>query len=194
MNQFTKEYWTNRYQNNEAGWDLGAPSTPLKEYIDQLTDKNLSILIPGAGNAYEAEYLFNKGFTNVTVIDISEAPLENIKKRLPEFPAEQLILADFFTHQGAYDLILEQTFFCALDPSLRAEYVKQMHHLLKPNGKLVGVVFTDPINASTPPFGAPKEEYSKLFSKMFDFKVFESCANSIKPRASRELFIHFIKK
>ena len=49
MNKFNKEFWTKRYQDNEAGWDLGTISTPLKEYIDQLTDKNLRILIPGAG-------------------------------------------------------------------------------------------------------------------------------------------------
>ena len=59
-NEFTEEYWTNRYQNNDAAWDLGAPSGPLKEYIDQLNNKELHILIPGAGNAYEAEYLFDK--------------------------------------------------------------------------------------------------------------------------------------
>ena len=52
-----KEYWINRYKEERTGWDIGYPSTPLKEYIDQLQDKNLRILIPGAGNGYEAEYL-----------------------------------------------------------------------------------------------------------------------------------------
>lgn len=194
MNQFNKEFWTARYQNNETGWDLGAPSTPLKEYIDQLKDKNASILIPGAGNAYEAEYLFNKGFTNITVIDISSEPLKNIQKRLPDFPKENLIFGDFFDHNKQYDLILEQTFFCALDPSLREKYVEQMHTLLKPAGKLVGVVFTAPLNTEMPPFAATKEEYLALFSPKFNLKVFDACYNSIKPREGRELFIDLEKK
>lgn len=194
MNQFNKEFWTARYQNNETGWDLGAPSTPLKEYIDQLIDKNLSILIPGAGNAYEAEYLFNKGFKNITVIDISSEPLKNIQKRLPDFPKENLIFGDFFDHNKQYDLILEQTFFCALDPSLREKYVEQMHTLLKPAGKLVGVVFTAPLNTEMPPFAATKEEYLALFSSKFNLKVFDTCYNSIKPREGRELFIELEKK
>lgn len=194
MNQFNKEFWTNRYQNNETGWDLGAPSTPLKEYIDKLKDKNLSILIPGAGNAYEAEYLFNKGFKNVTVIDISSEPLKNIQKRLPDFPKENLIFGDFFDHNKQYDLILEQTFFCALDPSLREKYVEQMRKLLKPTGKLVGVVFTAPLNTEMPPFAATKEEYLALFSPKFNLKVFDTCYNSIKPREGRELFIDLEKK
>ena len=61
---FSNEFWTQRYEQNQTGWDIGEISRPLKEYIDQLEDKNLKILIPGAGNAYEAEYLFKQGFTS----------------------------------------------------------------------------------------------------------------------------------
>jgi len=63
------------------GWDIGYPSTPIKEYADQLTDKSIQILIPGAGNAYEAEYLWKQGFSNVHILDISEIPLKEFKKR-----------------------------------------------------------------------------------------------------------------
>lgn len=194
MNPFDAAYWTKRYQDNEIGWDLGAPSAPLKAYVDQLTNKSIAILIPGAGNAYEAEYLFNNGFTNVSVIDIAEEPLRNIKKRIPAFPDKNLIQGDFFEHKGQYDLILEQTFFCALHPTLRNNYVKQVHQLLKPTGKLVGVLFTNPLNAATPPFGATKEEYTSYFNPLFRFKVMDTCYNSIKPRAGRELFINIEKK
>ena len=54
------QYWSERYSQNKTGWDIGYPSTPLKEYIDQVTDLDLNILIPGCGNAYEAEYLLEK--------------------------------------------------------------------------------------------------------------------------------------
>ncbi len=47
-----ENYWTNRYKIESTGWDIGYASTPLKEYIDQLSDKTIRILIPGAGNAY----------------------------------------------------------------------------------------------------------------------------------------------
>ncbi|CAN5507338.1 methyltransferase domain-containing protein [soil metagenome] len=194
MIELNSDYWTNRYQKNETSWDLGTISTPLKEYIDQLTDKNSSILIPGAGNAHEAEYLFKLGFTNVTLIDISPQPLENIKARIPNFPSQNLILADFFEHEGQYDLIIEQTFFCAIDPSLRKEYAKKMHQLLNNNGKLVGVLFNDVLNSDHPPFGGNKEEYIPYFQQYFNFKTFDICYNSIKPRANRELFINFEKK
>ena len=118
-----------------------------------------------------------------------------VVERVPGFPKEQLLQVDFFELEDhKFDLILEQTFFCALNPSLRLKYVKHMAELLKPNGKLVGVLFTDPLNAIKPPFGATKEEYTSLFEPFFKFKTFEICTNSIKPREGRELFIDFIKK
>lgn len=188
MNQFSESYWTDRYKNNEAAWDAGSITAPLKTYVDQLTDKQIKILIPGAGNAHEAEYLFANGFKNVFVLDISEEPIANIKKRVPDFPVNQLITGDFFKHEGTYDLILEQTFFCALDPSLQKEYAPQMHQLLKPGGRLVGVLFTAPLDTTIPPFALPKEEYVKLFQPYFKIQTLEPCYNSIKPRQGRELF------
>ena len=79
-------FWENKYKKNKTGWDLGEVSPPLKTYFDQLTNKNLKILIPGGGNSYEAEYLFKNGFKNVYVVDISETALKNIKNRVPDFP------------------------------------------------------------------------------------------------------------
>ena len=133
--ELNKTYWENRYKTDDAVWDAGRITTPLKEYFNQLTDKSLKILIPGAGNSYELEYLITNGFENVFVLDFAKSPLENIKKRLPSISNEKLIEADFFEHEGQYDMIVEQTFFCALEPTLRKKYVEKMTSLLKPNGK-----------------------------------------------------------
>lgn len=189
MENLTDKFWNNRYETNDFGWDIGDVSEPLKKYIEQLDNKELKILIPGAGNAYEAEFLFKLGFKNVYVLDFAEAPLNNIKKRLPEFPDNQLIQQDFFEHKGQYDLIIEQTFFCAINPTLRSKYVQHMHELLVPNGKLVGLMFNDVLNTDKPPFGGSKEEYEKLFSGTFEINKMELCYNSIKPREGRELFV-----
>ena len=193
----TKTYWSQRYQEKNTGWDLGAPSTPIKTYIDQLEDKSLTILIPGAGNAYEAEYLWQQGFTNVHVLDISEIPLLAFKERLPDFPSEQLICEDFFAHDHTYDLVIEQTFFCSFPPlpEKRKAYATQMSKLLKPNGKLVGLWFCFPLtdDLENPPFGGSKEEYLSYFEPYFKVQTFEKAHNSIAPRAGNELFGIFQK-
>jgi methyl halide transferase len=188
-----KEYWNARYVTNDLGWDAGDITTPLKTYFDQFPNKSASILIPGAGNAYEAEYLFNKGFKHVFVLDFAGEPLNNIKKRCPALPSENLLKEDFFEHKGQYDLIVEQTFFCAIDTKLRATYAKHCHELLKPGGKLAGVLFDCTFENPGPPFGGSKAEYVNYFKPYFDLKIFEPCYNSIKPRTGRELFINLVK-
>lgn len=192
-----QDYWTTRYEEQRTGWDIGYPSTPLKEYIDQLEDKNISILIPGAGNAYEAEYLWKQGFKNVFVMDISEFPLKQFEKRNPDFPKEQLLLEDFFQHKTQYDLIFEQTFFCSFVPTdeNRTHYAKHMASLLKPNAKLVGVWFDIPLTGDMEnrPFGGDKKLYLKYLNQYFETITFEQCYNSIPPRTGNELFGIFKK-
>ena len=189
-----KNFWDLRYQNNEIGWDIGYISTPLKKYIDQLTDKNIKILIPGGGNSYEAEYLHNLGFKNVFVVDISPTALTNLKNRVPDFPKNHLINIDFFKLNNSFDLILEQTFFCALTPKLRDNYVLKMNQILRPNGKLVGLLFNIPLNKDRPPFGGTKKEYLSYFKNYFKIEIMELSYNSISERTNNELFIKLIKK
>lgn len=186
-------FWNNRYKQGETGWDIGAPSTPLKAYLDQIPDKAIRILIPGAGNAWEAEYAWNQGFRNVEVVDIAPEAIAAFQKRVPDFPSAQLHLSDFFKLDGTYDLILEQTFFCALPPELRRDYVQKMHELLVDGGKLVGVMFDAPMNDHQPPFGGSIAEYTELFSKKFSHIKLEPCYNSIAPRAGKEAFVRVTK-
>lgn len=186
-------YWDKQYQNNETGWDLNGVSPPLKAFIDTLTDKAMFVLIPGCGNAYEAEYLLDKGFTNVTLIDISSTLVDRLKEKFAGRPI-QVIHADFFDHQGKYDLILEQTFFCAIDPSLRARYANKCFSLLNEGGRVAGLMFGIEFEKAGPPFGGKKEDYMKLFEPLFNLIQFDICRNSIKPRMGNELFIEMQKK
>lgn len=191
--KLNKEYWEERYLNNETGWDAGSITTPLKNYIDQLTDKSIKILIPGAGNGYEFDYLVSEGFYNVWVIDIAQQPLENLKQRNPKFE-NHFIHKNFFELEDSFDLIIEQTFFCALNPELRKEYAVKMYELLTEKGKISGLLFDFPLTEVGPPFGGSKEEYLDLFGELFKIKKLENSYNSIKPREGKELFFIFEKK
>ena len=188
------KYWENRYQTNDIRWNLGAVSPPLKTYFDQLTNKSLRILIPGGGNSYEAEYLHYLGFANVFVADLSLTALQNFKNRAPDFPESHLINKNFFDLNGKFDLIIEQTFFCAINPNLRPKYVEKMHNLLLPEGKLIGLLFNCELNADKPPFSGFKKEYVKLFGTKFNIELIEDCYNSHPSRQGRELFIKLALK
>jgi SAM-dependent methyltransferase len=186
------DYWNNRYNQHETGWDIGYSSTPLQHYADSLKDKTAAILIPGCGNAYEADYLLKQGFTNITLLDISPVLTAALKNRFSNTPIK-IVTGDFFEHTAVYDLVLEQTFFCALDPSQRLVYMQKMNELLNPGGILAGVLFNRNFEEG-PPFGGNKLEYMKLFSKFFTIQKMEDCYNSIKPRAGTELFFIAVKQ
>ena len=120
MITLNSEFWNKRYLDKETGWDIGYVSTPIKEYFKKVKNKELKILIPGGGNSYEAEFLFNKGFTNTFLLDYAKTPLINFKRRNPKFPSNQLIHCNFFDYQDNFDIIIEQTFFCAIYPKRKS--------------------------------------------------------------------------
>ncbi len=194
MNELNARYWNDKYEHGYTGWDIGHPSPPLQEFIDQLKDTEQHILVPGAGNGYEVEYLWKCGFKHITVVDLAKIPLERIDKRLPSGHTVKLIEGDFFDHNGEYDLILEQTFFCALDPYKRKDYSRKMKDLLKDNGILAGVLFNIEFDRPGPPFGGNAKEYRALFKPHFSIRRLDKCYNSISPRMDTEIFIYLEKK
>lgn len=188
-NALDKKFWDERWKKKETRWDLKVVSPPLKIYFDEMTCKNKSILIPGCGNAYEAQYLLENGFKNITIIDISPTAVNLHLKKFKKYAGQELsvICGDFFKHTGQYDFIIEQTFFCALEKSRRVEYAIKMKSLLSKEGKLAGLLF-DKEFENSPPFGGSKKEYQKLFSNYFDEISIKKCLSSISERLGTELF------
>lgn len=187
-----QSFWENKYLNDETPWDIGGISIPIKEFIDNQSDSNLKILIPGAGRAYEAVYLIEKGFKHVHVCDWATTAFDTFRERCPEFPESQLLVSDFFSLDGQYDLIIEQTFFCAIDPMRRKEYVSKTASLLNKGGKLIGLFFASEFDRPGPPFGGTKSTYLELFDSHFDVLEMATAPNSILPRRGNELFFQMI--
>ena len=182
------DYWSARYASGETGWDVGHANLGLVEVVRARVDPRARILIPGAGRGYEAEWLWRAGFTETYVCDWAEPALAELA-RSPALPgADRLIVADFFELAGDYDLVLEQTFFCAIDPGLRRAYVRRVGALLRPGGRLLGVLF-DREFAGGPPFGGSEPEYRRLFEEVFTQVSLTKFAGSIPPRRGTELLI-----
>lgn len=194
MEKYSEKYWNSQYQQGTTGWDIGYISPPLKNYFDQLTDKNIRILVPGGGNAYEVEYLYENGFHNTFLLDISSESIKRFSERCPDFPVGNIINEDFFHHKSTYDLVVEQTFLSSFPPARRQEYIEKMSSLLNENGKLLALLFNHLFPHDGPPFGGTEAEYKKMFADKFDTVHFSHSHNSIQPRSGREFFILMRKK
>ncbi len=194
MEKLTAGYWQQRYEAGYTGWDLGHISRPLKRMIDQIDDKTLKILVPGAGNGYEVAYLHEQGFSNVFLLDWAALPLEHFAEKYPDFPEERLLHLDFFSLDREFELVLEQTFFCALDPVKRPDYVRKMWEILVPKGQLMGLLFNVPLFDDRPPFGGSEKEYHLLFSGKFHIEYLAPCEYSEPDRQGMELEFRMIRK
>lgn len=80
-----KEHWEKIYatkSENEVSWFQEKPTTSLNLIKEYAPTKSVSIIDIGAGQGYLIDYLLLEGYTNITVLDISEHAIENTKKRL----------------------------------------------------------------------------------------------------------------
>ena len=188
-----QEFWNTRWKEGQTGWDIGSCAPAFLDYFSNSTDKSASILIPGCGNAHEAEFLVSAGYTNITLIDIAPKAVERLNKKFENNHNIHIICGDFFEHQGQYDYLLEQTFFCAINPALRSDYVKKAHAILRPKGKIIAVLFDRSFEGG-PPFGGSKNEYTELFMPYFKITSLETNHRSIPQRMGTEVFGIFEKK
>lgn len=94
----SSEHWQQMYstrQEQELSWFEDAPSISLELLLTSQLDKDAPVLDIGGGASRLADALLDRGFTQPTVLDISEAALEKSKLRLANrAPQVRWITAD----------------------------------------------------------------------------------------------------
>jgi len=80
-----KEHWERVYKTHnpdQVSWTQPIPQTSLDFIHNFNLSKSSKIIDIGGGDSKLVDYLLEEGFTNITVLDISETALEKAKKRL----------------------------------------------------------------------------------------------------------------
>jgi ubiquinone/menaquinone biosynthesis C-methylase UbiE len=80
-----KSHWENIYTSkteDQMSWYEEYPAISLKYFEEKNLEKDAAIIDIGGGQSRFAEVLIDKGFTNVTVLDISASAIENNRKRM----------------------------------------------------------------------------------------------------------------
>lgn len=105
-----KSHWEKIYATkrlDEVSWYQPTPGVSL-DFISELNiQKDAAIIDVGGGDSYLADNLLAAGFTDITVLDISEAAINRAKQRLAK-DAERInwIVADI------NDLVIDKKFDC----------------------------------------------------------------------------------
>src|ERR1035437_3796315 len=68
----TSEFWQQRFENQETGWDRGSPGPQLLAWLDSAELQPCRIAVPGCGSGWEVAELAARGF-DVTAIDYTAA-------------------------------------------------------------------------------------------------------------------------
>ena len=200
MNEESKEYsrkdWQDHYDSNDLGWDLGQVAPPFVELWEKGKLSLGKVLVPGCGRGHEVIFLAENGF-EVTGIDFSEGAVTYLGNALKKRNLKGRILhQDFFslddTHDGVYDLVIEQTFFCAISPRQRQDYVLKVSRMLKPGGMLVGLFYhTD--KQGGPPYNTTREDIETHFSENFEIQELDKTSLSSEQRKGKE-WLGILKK
>ncbi len=145
-----KSHWENIYKQKElyeVSWYQPVPQTSL-DFIEDLNINTSSNIIDiGGGDSFLVDSLINKGYQNLTVLDISQAAIERAKIRLGEKASRvKWIVSDItqFQPKEEYDLWHDRAAFHFLTSEIETEkYLEVARRSIKINGKLIISTFSD---------------------------------------------------
>ena len=81
----TKTHWEKIYKEKspkEVSWTQNIPSTSIDFFKNFKIDKNAPIIDVGGGESKFVDYLISEGFKDISVLDISENAINNVKERI----------------------------------------------------------------------------------------------------------------
>ena len=164
--------WDEKYQKGEVFWDKGAPSPPMKQYLQRQTLRGRA-LVPGCGRGHEVALAVEHGL-EATGLDIAPTGVAEARARYPHL-AGRFVTGNLFDPpdemRGAYDVVLEHTCMSALPPTLRPEYRRGIDLTLRSGGLLIGVWFINPDldpGEEGPPYPFSVADLTALFADGYE--------------------------
>ena len=196
--QSTSDFWENLYLSGETGWDLGGFTPIFNQWIETIKYPKI-ICVLGSGNGWDAINFASKGHI-VTAVDFSKSAVRSMELKAKENNIKlEIIHKDIFdlvdVYKNHFDIVLEYTCYCAIDPKRRNDYMEMVKHILKPNGRFVGLLFPidKDLSEGGPPYGVNIKTTIRKLSEYLSFEKSDYPELSVKSRLGRELFVIFKK-
>lgn len=174
----------NRFEaaySGKAPWDIGQPQKAFTDVADKVAG---SILDAGCGTGENALFFGSRGH-NVTGIDFLEEPI----KRARQKAEERGIAATFLVMDALHLEDLPEVFDSAIDSGLfhvfsdedRRRYVEGLASILKPNGKLFMLCFSDQEPGTQGPRRVSRTEIEEAFSEGWEIESIEPSRLEVRP-------------
>lgn len=145
-----KSHWENIYATKkftEVSWYQEIPESSLKFLKEFNIEKNAAIIDVGGGDSYFVDHLLKRGYTDITVLDISEKAIERAKLRLGDSAKNvNWIVADasIFIPDRHYDFWHDRAAFHFLTEEKEInKYISTIQNHLKPEGLVVVATFSE---------------------------------------------------
>ena len=180
-----KNHWETIYKTKElhtVSWYQAIPQTSLDYIAEANLPKDAHIIDIGGGDSFLVDHLLDLGYTNISVLDISEIAIDKAKVRLGA-KAESVcwLLSDIndFNTEQRYDLWHDRAAFHFLKEENEIKnYIKKANHLVTKNGTLIIGTFSEkgPMKCS----GIEIKRYS-IFDLIDSLKVYfgkSNCKNT----------------
>jgi len=193
-----KAHWEHIYQTKElkdVGWYQPVPETSLHFFEVLGVPKTAKIIDVGGGDSLLVDHLLDRGYKDITVVDISAAAIDRAKQRLGVQAMEvNWIVSDVtqFIPTVAYDVWHDRAAFHFLTARAEAtHYVQLAHKALQPGAFLIVGTFSDqgPAKCSgieVQQYSAVtlEQEFSPYFKQLSCLKV-----DHITPSGSTQNFV-----
>jgi SAM-dependent methyltransferase len=166
-----RDDWERRWAAGDTPWDLGRAPAVLDDLLAGLADGPLCVLVPGAGAGHDALAWARAGHV-VTAVDVAPTALVRCRESARKAGlAPTLLVADLFALpqdlRGAFDVVWEQTCFCAIPPTRRPDYARAMADVLRPRGTLHALLWNHG-RPGGPPHDVRREDAQRVFAPFFE--------------------------
>lgn len=187
------EFWRSLWDAQETPWDLEGPHPEIAARSDLLAGRG-RVLVPGAGRGSDALALAALGH-RVVAVDFAvpeHRVLADLDRAGVEFRARDAFAGDP-EDEGAFDLVFEHTFLCALPPARRADWGRLIHRSLKSGGALAAIVFPigKPLADGGPPFGLEVADVQAALGPELVLEIDEPVHRPAPGRRYAERFVLF---
>lgn len=188
----TSEYWSQRYQDGKTGWDMKKhhPFLPtMRSYLEPLKGK--SVLVIGAGPGHDAEFFSHHG-ADVTAYDFSSEAKNLFHAYYPDSHVNYQQMDLFDCHkqtEKTFDIIIEHTLLCAIDPKRYPDYFKAIKELTHKDSIWAAIIWNNTGVEEGPPFSV-SQHIVKNHLKDIDFNIHvERDIEPMAPNRNHEWFV-----